>query len=241
VDGAAAIHLDEVILQNGPALFVEAPPQRVRVALLQDDPGCVPAGVFEAGLPVGFVADADEPLHRDAALDWADGSSVVVHQDQSAVVVAAHPVLYRWTVQAFGDEHHQEKEEAILFPALLKASHAEEHACLCQITFEHNQQRSLLEGIEDALRSRKGKDFVYYARRLAENVRAHIQSEDDDVFKRADALLSIEEDERIAKELAAYDSTHRAERLRELIKRLFALETKYVLHPSPAFEKSHYV
>jgi len=144
-------------------------------------------------------------------------------------------------LQAFGDDHHQEKEESILFPALMKASNAEEHACLCQITFEHNQQRSLLEGIEDALRSRKGKDFVYYARRLAENVRAHIQSEEDDVFKRADALLSVEEDERIAKELAAYDTPHRAERLRELIKRLFALETKYVLHSSTALEKPHHV
>jgi hemerythrin-like domain-containing protein len=144
-------------------------------------------------------------------------------------------------LQAFGDDHHQEKEEAILFPALLKASNAQEHECLCQITFEHNQQRSLLEGIEDALRSRKGKDFVYYARRLAELVRAHIQSEDDDVFRRADAILSAEEDERIAKELAAYDSPHRAERLRELLKRLVRLEIKYGIHPSTANEKPHYV
>jgi hemerythrin-like domain-containing protein len=144
-------------------------------------------------------------------------------------------------LQAFGDEHHQEKEEAILFPALLKASHAEEHACLCQITFEHNQQRSLLEGIEDALRSRKGKDFVYYAKRLSELVRAHIQSEDEDVFKRADRILSVEEDERIAKELAAYDSPHRAERLSDLLKRLVALELKYGIHTSTTIEKPHYV
>jgi hemerythrin-like domain-containing protein len=144
-------------------------------------------------------------------------------------------------LQAFGDDHHQEKEEAILFPALLKASNAKEHECLCQITFEHNQQRSLLEGIEDALRSRKGKDFVYYARRLAELVRAHIQTEDDEVFKRADAILSVEEDERIAKELAAYDSPQRAERLTALLKRLVALEMKYGIHPSTAIEKLHYV
>jgi len=144
-------------------------------------------------------------------------------------------------LQAFGDDHHQEKEESILFPALLKASNAEEHECLCRITFEHNQQRSLLEGIEDALRSRKGNDFVYYARRLAELVRAHISSEDDEVFKRADAILSPEEDDRIAKELAAYDTPHRAERLRELLKRLAALEYKYGIHPNTTVKKPHYV
>jgi hemerythrin-like domain-containing protein len=144
-------------------------------------------------------------------------------------------------LQAFGDDHHQEKEEAILFPALLKASNAEEHECLCQITFEHNQQRSLLEGIEDALRSRKGKDFVYYARRLAELVRIHIQTEEEQVFKHADALLSVEEDERIANELASYDSPHRAERLRDLLKRLVALEFKYAVHPGTDVKKPQYV
>jgi len=144
-------------------------------------------------------------------------------------------------LHAFGDDHHQEKEEAILFPALLKASHAEEHECLCQITFEHNQQRSLLEGIEDALRTRKGKDFVYYARRLAELVRAHVRCEEDDVFKRADAILSAEEDDRIARELAAYDSPHRAERLRELLKRMVALEFKYGIHPDGNIQEPHYV
>jgi hemerythrin-like domain-containing protein len=130
-------------------------------------------------------------------------------------------------LQAFGDDHHQEKEEAILFPALLKASTAVEHECLCQITFEHNQQRSLLEGIDDALRSRKGKDFVYYARRLAELVRAHIHTEEEDVFRRADTILSAVEDERIANELAAYDSPNRTERLRTLLERLTELEIKY--------------
>jgi hemerythrin-like domain-containing protein len=144
-------------------------------------------------------------------------------------------------LQAFGDDHHQEKEEAILFPALLKASKDEEHECLCQITFEHNQQRSLLEGIEDALRTRKGQDFVYYANRLAELVRVHIRDEDEEVFKRADAILSPEEDERIAAEFAAYDSPRRAERLRALLERLIALEIKYGIHTSAVIEKPLHV
>ena len=91
------------------------------------------------------------------------------------------------------------------------------------------------------MRSRKGKDFVYYARRLAELVREHIKSEDDEVFKRADAILSAEEDDRIARELAAYDTPHRAERLRELLKRLVGLEFKYGIHPNTTVENHHYV
>jgi hemerythrin-like domain-containing protein len=143
-------------------------------------------------------------------------------------------------LSAFGDRHHQEKEESILFPALLKASHDEEYHSICQTTFEHNQQRSLLEGIEEALRSRKGNDFVYYARRLAELVRAHVHCEEEEVFKRADAILSAEEDDRIARELATYDSPHLAERLRQLLKRLVVLELKYGIHPNSNIHKPHY-
>jgi hemerythrin-like domain-containing protein len=144
-------------------------------------------------------------------------------------------------LRVYGDRHHQEKEESVLFPALMKATHDEEHHCICQITFEHNQQRSLLDGIEEALRSRKGDDFVYYARRLSELVRAHLRCEEDEVFKRVDAILSAEEDDRIARELAAYDSPYLAEQLRELLKRLVVLEIKYGIHPNSDIRNAHYV
>ena len=144
-------------------------------------------------------------------------------------------------LHVFGDNHHQEKEESILFPALLQASHAEEHRCLCQVTFEHNQQRSLIEGIEDALRSHKGQDFAYYAKRLSEIVREHIRTEDEQIFKRADAIFSMEEDERIASELAAYDSAYRVEKLAGVLKRLITLEVKYVVGRSMAEKRHRYV
>lgn len=127
----------------------------------------------------------------------------------------------------FADDHHQTKEESILFPALLKASRAEEHACLCRMTFEHNQQRSLVEGIEDALHTRKGSDFVYYVRRLSNIVRAHIEEEDNVLFKHADALLTAEEDERISREIGSFDSSKRKKTLTPLLESLAALEIKY--------------
>jgi hemerythrin-like domain-containing protein len=166
----------------------------------------------------------------ELAVRVADGSELDEHDVESMLQF----------LRVFGDDHHQEKEEFILFPALLKASHAEEHECLCQITFEHNQQRSVLEGIEDALKSHRGQDFVYYAKRLGELVRAHIQEEEDGVFKRADAILSAEVDERIAQELAAYDSPGRVERLNAVLKRLIMLELKYGIHPNTAVERPHY-
>ena len=144
-------------------------------------------------------------------------------------------------LRVYGDRHHQEKEESILFPAVMKASHDEEHPCICQITFEHNQQRSLLEGIEEALRTRKGADFVYYARRLSELVREHVLCEEDEVFKRVDAILSAEEDERLAKELATYDSPHQAGQLKELLERLVVLENKYGIHPNSNIRRAQFV
>ena len=127
----------------------------------------------------------------------------------------------------FADDHHQSKEESLLFPALLKASKDEEHACLCKMTFEHNQQRSLVEGIEDSLRTRKGSDFVYYAQRLSDIMRDHIQEEDNVLFKHADSLLTPEEDERIARQIGNFDSPGRKRALILVLQRLMLLELKY--------------
>ena len=54
-------------------------------------------------------------------------------------------------------------------------------------------------------------------------------------------FFRLQEDDRIARELAAYDSPHRAERLRELMKRLVVLEFKYGIHPNTTIEKPQYV
>lgn len=127
----------------------------------------------------------------------------------------------------FADDHHQAKEEFVLFPALLKASHSEEHACLCRLTFEHNRERSLVEGVEDALRCHNGSDFVYYAQRLSRIVRDHITEENEVLFKLADKLLSPEDDERIAQEIATFDSPSLKKTLIRILEALVALELKY--------------
>ena len=53
-------------------------------------------------------------------------------------------------LRTFADEHHQMKEESALFPELLRAS-SKQDGPLRQMLFEHDQERSLVEGLEDSL------------------------------------------------------------------------------------------
>src|SRR5258706_10673805 len=53
-------------------------------------------------------------------------------------------------LRVFADEQHQTKEESALFPSLMQVSAANKGA-LHQMIFEHDQERSLVEGLEDTL------------------------------------------------------------------------------------------
>src|SRR5436309_3393079 len=64
-------------------------------------------------------------------------------------------------LKEFEDEHHQTKEESALFPILLKTSDFQQ-AKLGQMLFEHDQERSLVEGLEEALKTKHGQDFVHF-------------------------------------------------------------------------------
>jgi len=50
-------------------------------------------------------------------------------------------------LRVFADDHHQAKEESALFPELRRTS-AGNQGPLRQMTFEHDQERSLVEGLE---------------------------------------------------------------------------------------------
>jgi hemerythrin-like domain-containing protein len=72
---------------------------------------------------------------------------------------------------------------------------------LRQMAFEHDQERSMVEGLEDALRTKKGPDFVHFATCLVLMLRDHIHKEDTILFKVARWSLSAEQDEQITSEL----------------------------------------
>ena len=103
-------------------------------------------------------------------------------------------------LRTFADDHHQAMEESALFPELMRTSAASEPA-LRQMIFEHDRERSLVEGLEDALRTKKGSEFVLFANRLTDLIRTHIKKEDTILFEMADRALSAEQDGRVTVEL----------------------------------------
>jgi hemerythrin-like domain-containing protein len=132
----------------------------------------------------------------------------------------------------FGDRHHQGIEESILFPAVLQDKTQKNYHKLCGLIFEHNRQRSIMEGLQDSMLTRNKKDFAYYAGSLNEIVRAHIREEEEVVFPLVQSTLSAADDERVVQEMKAYDAVWQEKELAAQVRRLADLELKYLRRPA---------
>ena len=130
-------------------------------------------------------------------------------------------------LKRFADDHHQGKEEAVLFPCLREASEGPSNA-LRMMMFEHEQERSLVGGLEDALRTHKNEDFAYYGGRLAEILSTHIYKEDNILFSLVERTISKEVDARVAREMVAYDESLPAAKREEMNRVVNDLEWKYL-------------
>jgi hemerythrin-like domain-containing protein len=128
----------------------------------------------------------------------------------------------------FADDHHQGKEEAVLFPALRTGNAEVTKGPLGQMLFEHEQERSLVEGLEDALRTRKHEDFAYYGNRMAKILSNHIYKEDNILFDLVERVITREVDERLLKEMTNFDLSLRPGTYTELTHKLNQLERKYL-------------
>lgn len=106
-------------------------------------------------------------------------------------------------LRTFADDYHQAKEESALFPELLNTALAT-RGPLRQMIFEHDQERSLVEGLEEALHTKKGMEFVYYAHRLIDLIRSHIIKEDSILFAIVEGVLSADQDQRVTAELSRF-------------------------------------
>src|SRR5262245_51013197 len=108
------------------------------------------------------------------ALDVLDAVSARVEKTGSALErdVAAILDLLSW----FADEHHQAKEETILFPVLRKA--ASQSRAVEYMSREHDRERGLIESLEKCLLLAKLSDFVACAAKLSSALRNHIYKED---------------------------------------------------------------
>lgn len=124
-------------------------------------------------------------------------------------------------LRAFADDYHQGKEESALFPELMQVSHAQEGP-LRQMLFEHDQERSLVEGLEDSLFTKKGVEFAHYANRLTALIRNHIQKEDDILFNAVEGALSSEQDQKVVAEFGRFEFN------RSVLSDLRRLEWRYL-------------
>jgi len=106
-------------------------------------------------------------------------------------------------LRTFADDYHHLKEEGALFPEVMRTSEAH-GGPLRHLLFEHNQERSLVEGLEDALHTGKSSDFVVFANRLTDRVRNHIQKEDGILFPILEVLISDSLDEKVRLEFEKF-------------------------------------
>ena len=108
-------------------------------------------------------------------------------------------------LRVFGDDCHQTMEESALFPVLMRSSAAQRRP-VRQLLFEHEQERSLVEGLEDALKTKQGMDFVHYADRLCELLKNHIYKEENILFGVVEMALTKEDDDWVTAEFAKFRS-----------------------------------
>jgi hemerythrin-like domain-containing protein len=132
------------------------------------------------------------------ALDVLDQMAVRCEHDQPVETQDVEAILQ--FLRSFADDHHQAAEESALFPELMRASVATQPA-LRQMVFEHDRERSLVEGLEDSLRTKKGIEFAQLAARLTDLLRNRIQKEDKILFDMVERSITTDQDERVAAEL----------------------------------------
>ena len=111
-------------------------------------------------------------------------------------------VLLRF-LRRFADDYHQTKEESALFPELRRSS-SEQNAALRQMLFEHDQERSLVSALEEALYTRKGPEFTHFANAYVVLIRSHIKKEDTILFDIVERSLSAEQDQSVMAEFVKY-------------------------------------
>ena len=130
-------------------------------------------------------------------------------------------------LNGFADRHHQGKEEAILFPALLQDRNQEHHHKLCGLVFEHDQERSLAGGLEEAVETNNIKEFLFCAEQIIHKTRVHIETEERALLPLADSVLSSADADRVAADLRGFERAWQVQVLGQLLRRLDEMEAAY--------------
>jgi hemerythrin-like domain-containing protein len=127
-------------------------------------------------------------------------------------------------LKVFEDEHHQTKEESALFPILMKSSGIQ-YEKLRHMHFEHDQERSLVDGLEDARNTKNRPNFGHFAVRRAALLRDHMLKEESVL---SEACLSDHEDDCVVAEFARFDDCFSAGEGAQALQDLRLLEPRYL-------------
>jgi hemerythrin-like domain-containing protein len=130
-------------------------------------------------------------------------------------------------LRAYGDNLHQAKEEGALFPVYTKQCDTSQYAAVRHMLYEHDQDRSLMGGMEDAVARANPAQFSEYAMRLANILRNHIYKEDNILFEMIANQLTPEDDARVVQEFEPFDRDFEPKR-KGLFEHLRSLEWRYL-------------
>jgi hemerythrin-like domain-containing protein len=111
------------------------------------------------------------------------------------------PEIVAW-LRAFADKNHHAKEEASLFPALVKAGVPSDGGPIGVMLEEHARGRALvtaMEAGEPPTRAVKAREFVAL-------LREHIDKENDVLFPLADAVLDEAAQRALQREFEAVEA-----------------------------------
>lgn len=105
-------------------------------------------------------------------------------------------------LRSFADKNHHAKEEAALFPAMVKAGVPSEGGPIAVMLEEHERGRALVRAMEAgdaAARSAKAREYIAL-------LREHIDKENGVLFPMADAVLDDRAQGALAREFEAVEA-----------------------------------
>lgn len=111
-------------------------------------------------------------------------------------------------IRMFADGCHHRKEEALLFPALVRIGFSTESGPVGVMLGEHDLGRAEIVGMHDALQKYAGGDsgathkLITHTRDFVNLLRNHIIKEDNILFVMADQRLSPQEQTRLSEGFA---------------------------------------
>lgn len=111
---------------------------------------------------------------------------------------APDPAFARWIVEflrEFADDTHHAKEEGVFFGLLERRGFLPDGGALAGARADHAASRVQVDALERAAAAGDPRAFAATALALARALRRHVQREDEELFAKAERLLTPEDDD----------------------------------------------